>query len=276
VYVADTANSRVQVFDGSGTLLGSLGSGPGDDPGQLVAPSDVCIDPDGNAYVVDNVLGRVLKFDATGSQLISFGRPETLPSGTVSWDDAKALAAPWAVACGIPGKVFIADISNWRIARYSSDGAFELDFPAEKVSVAPLVAVATTPDGRVLVSDLTNARVAIYDVDGNELGTLIDTAGAGTSAFIPWSIDVGPDGAVYVSDIRNQRLLKLAPDGTLVSEVRLADIGQGDFYVHGLAVAADGSVVVTQSNFGYDGATWPFDGAVPADRVDRVVALGPW
>lgn len=276
VFVADTQNQRVQIFSSEGSLHGELGGGPGDEPGQFTSPTDVCVDPTGHIYVVDNNPGRVQKFDPSGALLLAFGSDENASSDPAGSGDSAVLTAPLTVACSIPGTVFVADAGSWRIVRYSAEGVFETAWSPNDVTVAPVVAVSTTPDGRVLVSDLTNARVSIYDVEGNSLGVLIDAAAAGSAVFIPWSIETAPDGTVYVSDIRNQRLLKLAPDGTLASEVRLSELGQAKFFVHGLAVTPEGVLVVTQSTLLYDGGTWlELDFNAP-DRIDQVAMLTGW
>lgn len=61
VFVADTGNQRIQVFDAKGrflTLFGSHGTGPG----QFERPTDLDIAPDGRIYVVDFGNDRIQVF----------------------------------------------------------------------------------------------------------------------------------------------------------------------------------------------------------------------
>ncbi len=64
VYVADTGNCRVQVFDSSGTCLGQFGAA-GDAEGHFLEPTDVAVAPtgDNDIYVLDTGRHVVLKFE---------------------------------------------------------------------------------------------------------------------------------------------------------------------------------------------------------------------
>jgi len=61
VYVADTYNHRIQVFDGNGAFLAQWG-GFGYQPGQFYRPMGVAVGPDGRIYVGDTWNGRVQVF----------------------------------------------------------------------------------------------------------------------------------------------------------------------------------------------------------------------
>ena len=58
IYVADTGNGRVQIFDGAGRYIahvGHLGKGPG----EFYSPAALCIDPQQTLYVADTINHRV-------------------------------------------------------------------------------------------------------------------------------------------------------------------------------------------------------------------------
>jgi DNA-binding beta-propeller fold protein YncE len=61
VYVADTGNHRIQMFDSSGTFLTKWGS-EGSEDGQFSEPTCVAVDSVGNVYVVDTENHRIQKF----------------------------------------------------------------------------------------------------------------------------------------------------------------------------------------------------------------------
>ena len=70
VYVCDSDNGRVQVFDSNLKFLQSFGISPG----QLKKPRDIDFDTQGNVYVVDHGKGQVIVFSEDGQYLRHFGQ----------------------------------------------------------------------------------------------------------------------------------------------------------------------------------------------------------
>jgi hypothetical protein len=68
VYVSDSYNYRVQVFDANGTFIRQIGS-LGSLDGQFILPFDLSADAAGNLYVIDDQQGRVSKFGPDGTFL---------------------------------------------------------------------------------------------------------------------------------------------------------------------------------------------------------------
>ena len=79
VYVTDTFNSRIQVFDVGGGFVGTLGS-MGFGPGRLLRPKGIAIDCDGHIWVADAGQYRVQVFDGRGHLLAYFGQRGGLPA----------------------------------------------------------------------------------------------------------------------------------------------------------------------------------------------------
>jgi hypothetical protein len=110
IYVADTGNHRVDVFDKEGTFLRAWGFGVADGttnalqsctvgchagiagsaPGQLSKPTIVAVDNsaggEGDVYVIDNADELVTKYDAEGHLISSWGNngPGETPNGQLS------------------------------------------------------------------------------------------------------------------------------------------------------------------------------------------------
>ena len=73
VYVADTQNNRIQVFDSNGTFITKFGSG-GSGDGQFFGPVGIAVNPlTGSVYVVDQANSRVQVFDSAGTFITKFG-----------------------------------------------------------------------------------------------------------------------------------------------------------------------------------------------------------
>lgn len=109
LYVTDTLNSRVQVFDtATGTWSRRFGS-RGLLLGDLVRPKGVSVDSEGNVYVVESYHDSLLVFSAAGEFLLpiggsgpAFGR-FYLPAGV--WVDER-------------NRVHVADMFNGRVVRF--------------------------------------------------------------------------------------------------------------------------------------------------------------
>ena len=123
--------------------------------------------------------------------------------------------------------------------------------------------IAVAVDGTVYVADLSNQRIRKV-TPGGEVSTLAGTGlfgsadGPGTTAEFgqPRGIAVGADGTVYVADSGNHRIRKVTPGGVVTT---LAGNGTPGFADSpgttarfnaptGVAVAADGTVYVANSN----------------------------
>ena len=81
VYVCDSNNGRVQVFDSNLNFVQSFGI-RGDGPGQLKEPMDIDFDCQANIYVLDCEKHHVLVFSERGQYQHEFGQNELgLPQG---------------------------------------------------------------------------------------------------------------------------------------------------------------------------------------------------
>jgi len=78
LYVADTMNNRIEIFDADGQFVSTFGKA-GDGPGYFARPKGVAIDGDGHIWVADGVQDRVQVFNKEGQLLISFGGHGLLP-----------------------------------------------------------------------------------------------------------------------------------------------------------------------------------------------------
>ncbi len=71
IYVSDTGNKRVRVYDASGQYLRDIGSA-GAELGQLEEPAGLAISPDGRLFVADTWNRRVSVFNVDGTPLYTF------------------------------------------------------------------------------------------------------------------------------------------------------------------------------------------------------------
>ena len=72
VYVTDTMNNRVEIFDAEGNFIGMFGK-HGDGPGYFARPKGIAVDVDGHIWVADQYQDRVQVFNRDGDLLTYIG-----------------------------------------------------------------------------------------------------------------------------------------------------------------------------------------------------------
>ncbi len=78
LYVTDTWNNRVEIFDADGRFIRTFGK-VGDGPGYFARPKGIALDGDGHIWVADGMQDRVQVFTPDGRLLIWMGGHGTLP-----------------------------------------------------------------------------------------------------------------------------------------------------------------------------------------------------
>jgi DNA-binding beta-propeller fold protein YncE len=72
VYVTDTMNNRVEIFDADGNFLSTFGKA-GDGPGYFARPKGIAVDSDGHIWVADQMQDRLQVFNRDGQLLTYIG-----------------------------------------------------------------------------------------------------------------------------------------------------------------------------------------------------------
>jgi DNA-binding beta-propeller fold protein YncE len=101
LYVVDSSNFRVQVFEADGTYVSTFGS-IGVRPGQFSRPKGVATDPDGNVYVTDAAFGNFQIFNPAGQLLLFVGSRSTTAG-------AAKYMLPAGIAVDEDGRVYMVD-----------------------------------------------------------------------------------------------------------------------------------------------------------------------
>ena len=103
VYVADTENNRVQVFDSDGGFRMLIS---GSAAGALKGPEGIALGPEGRIFVADTDNHQIQVFDASGAFIALWGQ-----QGSANG----RFGLPRGVAVGGDGQVYVADSENHRI-----------------------------------------------------------------------------------------------------------------------------------------------------------------
>ncbi len=72
VYVTDTLNNRVEIFDADGNFISQFGKA-GDGPGYFARPKGIAVDSDGHIWVADDMQDRLQVFNREGQLLTYIG-----------------------------------------------------------------------------------------------------------------------------------------------------------------------------------------------------------
>lgn len=73
VYVTDTLNDRVEIFDGDGNFVSTFGKN-GDGPGTFTRPKGIALDSDGHIWVADQIQDKLQVFNKEGQLLAYIGQ----------------------------------------------------------------------------------------------------------------------------------------------------------------------------------------------------------
>ena len=107
LYVADSCNHRVQVFNSDGTFLREHGA-PGTASGEFSYPYDVRVDEQGRQYVCEFGNSRVTVLDANDQVLEIIGSAGSAPG---------RFNNPWSLALDSRGNLYVADSQNHRVQK---------------------------------------------------------------------------------------------------------------------------------------------------------------
>jgi hypothetical protein len=165
VFVADTGNKRIVIFDSNGTYITEFGSG-GFDPGQFDEPVGVAIASDGTVYVTDTWNQRIQSFipDQNG----------TFYSPLQQWDvnawfglggNIQTLDNKPFIATGANNHVFITDPEGYRVIEFTANGEFVHtwgDFGIGDTEIGLASGITVDQLGFVWVTDAGNNRILRY------------------------------------------------------------------------------------------------------------------
>ena len=119
VYVTDTFNDRVEIFDADGHFISTFGKN-GDGPGHFERPKGIAIDCDGHIWVADAAQDRVKVFDKEGRLLIYFGEHGEYPG---------RFMGVYGITIDKNNRVFTTEVFPGRVQmfRYISDAEYEAE-----------------------------------------------------------------------------------------------------------------------------------------------------
>lgn len=161
LYVADTWDHSVHIYNMHGKRLGSIGQ-RGEGPGRMNYPTHISVDREGFIYVSDTLNFRVQVFTPSGRLFNSFG---LVGDSFDSFDKIKGISVD------SEGHIYIVDSAQDMVKIYDRDGNMLLFFGREGHFYGDFFLPAgmhIDVSDRIYVSDSLNGRVQAFQFIGGD------------------------------------------------------------------------------------------------------------
>lgn len=249
IYVSDSGNHRVLVFDGKGRFIRKIGRN-GTGKGKLKFPLGIAVDGAGRVYVSTMGLNKIMVFSQAGRFLREFrlgddavndlpiklrikdNRLYATASGRVvvmdlngkvlrKWGElGKGLgrfAYPNGLDVDADGKIFVSDSNNSRIQIFNQKGRLigAKGKPPKNMRDAGRMfglnlGLAIDEAGRVFVVDAFNSSIRVFDKDGEDLGELGQDGSHEGQLHVPSGLTHVAGDRFLVADKWNNRVQMVA------------------------------------------------------------------
>ena len=259
IYVPDTGNNRVQIFNSNASFAATFGTA-GSGNYQFNCPSGVALSPaNGDIYVTDRCNNRIMVYDSSRVYKTRLG------SGTYGSSNTE-FASPQGVAVDKNGIIYVADTDNSRVQKCTLSGVnYTCSLFAGVTGeggndfghLSGPSSVGVDSAGRVYVADKYNNRIQVFDPTGAYLTTIGNAWGANTGMLRnPSGVALDSQGNVYVTDSDNHRIQKFAPGVPGWKQANINGFGNpSDEVVKSLEVY-NGQLYAGTGNYSAGGQVW--------------------
>ena len=240
IYVSDSDNARIQVFDNAGSFLFAFGE-RGTEIGQLQYPYGIVGDSDGNIYVSELRLGRVYVYSAEGEFQREFATTAR---------EANLITSPGDIAI-VGNTLYLTEITNNHVLVFNLETEELVKIVGMKGDLLAPNGIAVDEAGYMYVVDTGRQRVVVYNPDGNPVRVINGTPnGHGLASVLinPRGIGVDRAGNIYVVSNLSHTVYVFNREGQVVHQFG----GQGDgntnfMFPNGLHVDPAGRILVTDT-----------------------------
>ena len=226
IFVADSENGRVFVFDRDGRFLRQIGK-RGKGAGELQIPMGVTVAKDGTTFVTDKALNKLLIFDKNGV----FKKDLPIPH------PMKPVVANGRLYVTTSSAIYVCGLDGRELSRLGRKGRAlgELAYP---------FGIAVDAD-RIYVADLLNLRVQALATNGEPIWAKgqppRDIMGKDRTFGLPAGLALGSDNLLYLVDSFYHRITVLTKDGKIIGSAGKQGNREGELnYPAGIASRGDG------------------------------------
>ncbi len=216
IYVADSGNHRIQVFDKDGNFLFKWGSN-GAAKNQFNEPWGIAVNKDGQVFVADTWNHRVEVFTDKGEFVREFGTFANAQSNPET--DADKFWGPRGLATDAEGNVYVTDTGNKRVQKFTADGKLIHVWGGGGIVAGKFeepVGIGLDKQGNIYVADTWNERVQKFDANFNPLADWKVVGWEGEGIFNKPFLAVDAQNRVVISDPERYRLIAYSDKGDLL------------------------------------------------------------
>lgn len=243
IYVADTGNDRICVFDEDGRFLREFGGHgiakplPGArvtwKPGTFNFPIGLDLDAAGNLYVADFRNDQIQVYDPKGVFLRRFPDPTQRVGKGGSGQEGTGIAVTDVAVRG--EKVYATD--EYQVFVFSVEGELLEQFGKPGVAPGDLDrpnGIDVAENGTIYVADSNNNRVQAFSPTGESVwvagARVSDLDKESKNPFVlPRGVTLLEDGSLIVADAFSFALIELGPDGAVGSTWGERGVAPGQF-----------------------------------------------
>ncbi|MEH7253358.1 6-bladed beta-propeller [Neobacillus niacini] len=239
IYVSDTSNKQIQVFDQSGTSVFKFGK-EGSKEGEFKFPYGIAGDKAGKIYVADMYNGNISIFDSKGKFIKYFEDKDKLlnsPGGLRIFDE----------------KLFVTDIKANKLYVFKLNGEKVMEIGGAGVEEGKFIApnaVTVDHDDQIYITDSGNNRVQVFDKDGKFIKIINGSPdGKGDPTFLnPRGVAVDSKGNVFVVNNLAHNILGFDKDGNQKYELGGMGTENNQLYLpNGLFIDDRDALLVTDT-----------------------------
>lgn len=242
MYIADTGNARVLVFDMKGKYLFELEEKEKKEKRRLQYPYGLAVDGRGYIYVADPLAGKVMIFNYFGHfvkylnadnkfivkpagvfvqqdriyvsdigvhKVYVFNKQGKLLFGLGSGNPGNSkndLCYPNGVIADSKGKIYISDTMNNRVQIFSKDGKYlETIGGDEDLTLINPRGIALDSGGNIFVANTLDNNIKVFDQDGLFLFEM--NRDKNYSLNLPVDVSIDGFANIYVTDKSNNQIL---------------------------------------------------------------------
>lgn len=195
IYVVSRHRLLVQQYDANGQFVRQWGEGADNQEGAV--RNGIAVGVGGNIYVSDFAGDKVKVYTPEGVWLFDFPQPAPI-DGPTGFD------GPAGLAIDDSGFVYVADLHNARVLRFTSEGVLDTQWGIG--SLADPSGVARDHTGNIYVTEQGADRIHKFTSNGQHITQWCTSGSAPGLFFRPEALDVANNGKVYVGDRYNLRV----------------------------------------------------------------------